>query len=310
MPIKYTSLTPELQKKIDLGEAAGPIGRGATEGPWYVDLNRRSSGDGLSWDEAYDTYALGIAAVNAAFAVSADRLWAKRGSLYCCSDGETEAITTLPRRCDMIGVGTDTGTFPKISGVHTVAAAPSGNGVRIINMGFVHTTGTAPIVTLPTGLHGFEMHHVRLYKAEGGTPTAGLQINTSRDFVLNDVHVYPDAAAVMCTIGLNIVGTTSGVGRAVIDNCLFVGTEGFNVADTSAYFEGAICKNTTIIAAALCVDDNSDSIAFINNFLITEAAGGSSDGSGVVDWNTELICGNQVHASNADAEIPALAALA
>ncbi len=307
--IKYRNLDSSLQTMVDQGRYAGAVERGANVDPWYVDLNRKSQGNGRSWDDAFNTYAAAFVAANAWFAVSNERAWAKRGTIYCCSDGETESITTLPRRCDVIGVGTDTGAFPKITGTHTVAAAPSGNGVRLINLGFIPGATTAPVLTLPSGLHGVELHHVRLYKNEGVTNTSGLTINTSRDWVLNDVHIYPDAAAAKNTIGLNISGTTSGHGRSLINNCLFVGTEAMNVVDTSAYFEGSICRDTIFIATALCVDDNSDAFAFINNYLITEAAGGSTDGSGVVDWNTELICGNQVHASDADAQIPALDAL-
>lgn len=308
--IKYRNLDPSLQTMVDQGRYGGALERGANVDPWYVDLNRKSQGEGRSWDDAFNTYAAAIAAATAWFAVSNERAWAKRGTIYCCSDGETEAITTLPSRTDLVGVGTDTGAFPKVTGVHTVAAAPSGNGVRIINMGFIHSAGTAPILTLPSGLHGVELHHVHLYKGEGALPTAGLVVNTSRDWMLNDVNIYPDAGAAKCSIGLSIAGTTSGHGRAKILNSLIVGVEGIDVADTSAFFEGAICRDTIIIATALCVDDNSDAIAFIDNYLITAAAGGSSDGSGVVDWNVNLICGNKVHASNADGPIPALEALA
>jgi len=307
MPIAYDSLTPELQRLVDLGAGGGgALARGATEGPWYVDLNRRAAGDGLSWDEAYDTYAKGIAAATAHFALAANRAWAKRGTLYCCSDGETEAITTLPSRTDMIGVGTDTGTFPKVTGAHTVAAAPSGNGVRIINMGFVAGGTTAPILTIPTGTHGIELHHVRLYKAESSMPTSGLSLTTSRDQILNDVHIYQDSGAVKCTIGLSIGGTTSGLGRMQIINCLIMGTEGIDIADTSAYYEGAMCKDTVIIATALCIDDNSDAMAFINNRLITAAASGSAAGSGIVDWNAGLAAGNRAHSSDGDGPLPDL----
>lgn len=306
MPIKYTSLHEDLQAKIDLGAGGSAIGRGATEGPWYTDLNRRAAGDGTSWDEAYNTYAAGIAKANAVFGVSGDRLWAKRGTLYCCSDGETESIVTLPGRCDMIGIGTDTGTFPKVTGTHTVAAAPSGNGTRIINMGFIAGGTTAPILTIATGTHGLELHHVRLYKAEGSLPTSGLSLTTSRDQILNDVHIYPDAGAARCTIGLSIGGTTSGLGRMQIINCLIIGVEGIDIADTSAYHEGAMCKDSVIIATALCIDDNSDAMAFVGNRLITAANSGSATGSGIVDWNAALACDNYAVSGNADGPLPAL----
>lgn len=305
MPIQEYSLDPELLDKINMGASGGPIGRGATEGPWYVDLNRRAAGDGLSWDEAYDTYAKGIAAATAWFADGANRAWAKRGTLYCCSDGETESITTLPSRTDMIGVGTDTGTYPKVTGTHTVASAVSGNGVRIINMGFIPTS-TAPILTLPSGCHGIELHHVRLFPSESYTNSSGLKINTSRDWVLNDVHIYQDAGGVKSTIGLEVSGTTSGIGRAQMRNCLIIGVEGMDIADTSADYEGAMCKDSVFIATALCIDDNSDSMAFVGCRLITAANSGSATGSTIVDWNAALAVDNYAVSGNADGPLPAL----
>ena len=309
MAIKYRNLDPTLQLMVDQGRYGSALERGANVDPWYVDLNRKQQGGGRSWDDAFNTYAAAFVAANAWFGVSNNRAWAKRGTIYCCSDGETENITTLPRRTDVIGVGTDVGTFPKITGVHTVAAAPSGNGVRLINMGFVHSAGTAPILTLPASIHGIELHHIRLYKAEGAVPTAGLQMTTTRDFVLNDVSIFPDAGADLCTIGLSIAGTTSGVGRAEILNSFICGDEGFDVADTSATYEGAICKNTVFKATNLAVDENSDTIVFVDCRFVTAAAAGDANGVGIVDILPANMVACEAVSSDSWGPIPNLNAL-
>lgn len=275
---------------------------------FFVDANvLTSGGDGKSWDTAYKTIAAGLAAADADIGLSSNRAWARRNTVYYCGDSISETLVLAAEKTDLVGVGSDIGSTPKITGNFTIGTARS--SFRIINMAFNAVT-TAPIITFPSGMHGWELHHVKLFKTEGVLNSAQLLSTDCRDFVMRDTFIFEDAGAVKSTIGFNIAGTASGTGRSLIDNCYISGTEAFNVVDTSAYFEGAICRNSIFNATALCVDDNSDAWMFINNFLITEAAGGSSDGSGVVDWNTELICGNQVHASNADGEIPALAALA
>ena len=274
---------------------------------FYVDANVTGSGKGTSWDEAYKTVAEGLAAADTDIGNSNLRAWAKRNTVYYCGDAISETLTLASEKTDLIGVGSDVGAFPKLTGNFTIGTAVV--SFRIINMGFIPTT-TAPVITFPAGMHGWGLEHVHLYKAYGVTNSAMLLSTDCRDFVMRDSFIYGDAQAGKSTIGFNIAGTTSGVGRAKIERCYICGTEALNVEDTSSYFEGAICRDTIFNATALCVDDDSDSIMFINNYLITEASGGSSDGGGVVDWNTELICGNQVHAANADGEIPAIAALA
>ena len=274
---------------------------------FFVDANRANSGgDGKSWDTAYKTIAAGLAASHADISLSSNRAWAKRNTVYYCGDDISETLVLAAEKTDLIGVGSDVGSTPRVTGNFTIGTARL--SFRIINMAFNAVT-TAPIITFPSGMHGWELHHVKLYKVETVVNTAQLLSTDCRDFVMKDTFIFGDARAAKSTIGFNIAGTASGVGRSLIDRCYICGTEAFNVEDTSAYFEGAICRDTIFNATALCVDDDSDAWMFINNYLITEAAGGSTNGSGVVDWNTELICGNRVHASDADAEIPALDAL-
>ena len=272
---------------------------------FYVDANVSTTGrSGKTWDDAFATIAEGLAAAHTD--IGKNRAWAKRNTVYYVGDSISEALVLAAEKTDLIGVGSDVGSTPKLSGSFTIGTARQ--SFRIINMGFIPTS-TAPVVTFPAGMHGWEMHHVTLWKSESYASSAGLLSTDSRDWVMKDCRIVPDAGGAKHTIGVNLAGTSSGQGRCLMENCLIVGVEGINVVDTSQAFEGGWIKNNTIIATNLCVDDNSSGLLFTNNNLITAAAGGSTDGSGVVDWNTEMICNNRVHASDADAEIPALDAL-
>jgi len=270
---------------------------------YFVDLNAKVSEDGLSWDTPVTTVAAALALSDASIGLSSNRWWARRNRVFVCGDGIAETLVLAAEKTDLIGVGYDISPFPKITGNFTVGTAV--NGFRMFNIGFIPTT-TDPIITYPSGMHGWEMYNVHLYKVESVLNSAGLQVTDSRDWVMQDVYIYPDAGAALNTIGFNVAGTTAGMGRAKIFDSLICGVEGINVVDTSAYFEGAICKNSVIIATNLCIDDNSDTIAFINNRLITAAASGSAAGSGIVDWNAALAAENWAHSSDGDGPLPDL----
>jgi len=271
---------------------------------FFMDLNVANSGDGKSWDEAVSTVAAALALADTDIGNSAIRAWARRNTVYACGDGIAEALVLASEKTDLIGVGTDVGSFPKITGNFTIGTAV--NGFRIFNMGFVPTT-TAPCITFPAGMHGWELHGVTIYKVEGLVNTSGIQAITSRDWVMNGVRICPDAGGAYNTIAFTLTTNTAGIGRSIIDNCLFVGTEAFDVAD-GGYFEGSICKNSTFIATALCIDDNSDSIAFVDNNLITAATITTKAGAGVVDWNAVLAAGNYATGADTNGPLPDLAA--
>ena len=278
------------------------MSRGANGNIFYVDLNMSTTGlDGRCWASAFDTIAAGLAASDTD--VAANRNWARRNTVYVNCDGESETLVLAAEKTDLVGVGYDVGSFPRLTGNFTIGTAVS--GFRIFNFGFVPTT-TAPIITFPSGMHGWELHDVHLYKVDGLLNSASILSTDSRDFVMDHVYLYPSIAAEYNTLGLSIAGTTAGMGRAKILDCLICGVEAFDVADTSAYFEGAICKNTVFMATNLCIDDDSDTMAFIGCRLITAAVSGSAAGSGIVDWNAALCAGNWAHSADGDGPLPDL----
>jgi len=272
---------------------------------YFVDLNVKDEeqGDGTSWDEAKNTIAAAITLADTSIGFSPNRWWARRNRIFVVGDGITESLTVAPEKTDIIGLGYDIVPFPRITGVHTIATAVQ--GFRIFNMGFLPSSTTIPI-SYPSGMHGWELHNVHIYKSDSYLAAAGLQSTDSRDFVMNEVYIYPAIDASMNTIGFNVAGTTNGMGRARILNSYICGVEAFNVVDTSAYYEGAICKNTVFRATNLCIDDNSDTMAFIDCRLITAANSGNGAGSGIVDWNAALACGNEATSGDHNGPLPVL----
>jgi len=262
---------------------------------YFCDANIGSAGDGSSWDEAFSTLTSAMAASQAQITLSANRAWAKRNTIYYVGDWITETLTTAAQQTDIIGVGADTGSTPRLLTNWTIATARS--SFRIINL-LIVPQATDPGITFPAAMHGWELHNVTILKHTSYTNTAQLLSTDSRDFVMTRVRILPDNAGALSTIGFNIGGTTNGVGRAYAFRCEIHGIEAFNVVDTSAYYEGAVFEDCLFKATNLCIDENSDSIAFKNCRLHTAANSGSGAGSTIVDWNAALCCGNE--ATSAD----------
>jgi len=270
---------------------------------YFADANIRASGDGSTWDEAFSTITAALAASQANITLSANRAWAKRNTIFYCGDYITETLTTAAQQTDVIGVGSDTGSTPRLVTNWTIATARS--SFRIINIGIL-PAGTSPGITFPSGMHGWELHYVTIQKHTSYTNTAQLLSTDSRDFIMKRVRIIPDNAGALSTIGFNIAGTTAGVGRAYAFGCEIHGTEAFNVVSTSANYEGAVFEDCLFKATNLCIDENSDSIAFKNCRLITAANSGSGAGSTIVDWNAALCCGNEATSADHNGPLPVL----
>ena len=280
--------------------------RGANGRIFYVDINMATAGlDGLSWASAFDTVAAGLAAADTWIGTSGNRAWAKRCTVFVCADGETEALTAGAEKTDLVGVGYDIGAFPKLTCNFTIGSAV--NGFRIFNLGLIAAT-TAPFITVPSGMHGFECHGVHCYPTETVVPTAGIQITNSRDSIFDGVHIYKNPSDGRCTVGLYAVGTD--VGRMLIKNSYIEGVEAFDVNSNVATADCARAINTIFRATNLCVDDNSALFEFINCRFITDSASGDVNGNTIVDWNAALATGCQAVSSDSNGPIPNVTALA
>lgn len=281
-----------------IGSQCDPSGK-----VYFVDANKSPAGDGSSWDEAFNTIAVGLAAADAQIGLSVNRAWARRNTVFYCGDYIEEALVLAAEKTDLIGVGSDVGSMPRIVGNFTIGTAVV--SFRIINMGFMPTS-TDPVITFPAGMHGWETHHVICYKSGTYLNSAGILSTSCADFRMVDTRILADSAGAVNTLGLSIAGATAAHNNALIDGCQIFGVEGIDVAATSGHIVGAVCKNSYIKSTNLIIDDNSDSWSFINNFLISAANSGNAAGLTIVDWNAALACGNTVLSGDHYGPLPIL----
>ena len=126
---------------------------------FYVDVNAGSdSSDGKSWGRPFKTLTVAIAASNANIASGA-KGWAARNRIYFKGDNNEahkETLTTLPSKCDVIGVGSyDHKPYPVLIGNHVIGAGAY-MGTRFINVGFRKLAAGGAIFTVPTTTSGLK----------------------------------------------------------------------------------------------------------------------------------------------------------
>jgi hypothetical protein len=278
----------------------GPNPSGAQD--YFVDLNTaNSTADGLSWDTAFDTIAEAITASNASIGLASNRWWARRNRIFVCGDGITESLTVLPEKCDIIGVGSDLYSFPRIIGVHTIAVAKV--ACRFINIGF-QATGTGDLFVAPAGCHGLS------FLGCVATPaTAG---NTKAFEITDCAHVRFDgtrilsgagvAATGLFALGIGIEGTAS-IHDFQMENCRIIATAGLAIA--AGDLNGSWVSDNYIraLGSGKAVVDSSNEVAFVNNRIITAINDLAVANS--VTWNAALAVNNIINTAQApSAEIP------
>ncbi len=231
---------------------------------YFVDLNVQTSGDGLGWDTAMALLSEAITASNVSIALTENRWWARRNRIFVQGDGITEDLTVLPEKTDIIGVGTDLHSFPRVNGNHTIAALAV--GVRFINMGFV-AAGTGDLFVIPANSHGLQFISCRFEPQT--TSTKALEITSSAlvrivdcDFGLNSGNM--SSIFALC---VSMEGTTGH--NFLIKDCRMTGTAGIKVA-TAYNGHGSVIDGNVIRATALAIDDDSAKVQVTNNRWMTD----------------------------------------
>jgi len=272
---------------------------------YFVDLNISTSGDGLSWSTAFSTIAAAITASNTSIGLTANRWWARRNRIFVLGDGITESLTVLPEKCDIIGLGSDLYPFPRVIGTHTIAVAKV--SCRFINMGF-QATGTGDLFVIPAGCHGLQFLDCTFTAATAGN-TKCLEITDSAHVLINGCKIITPAGAVTTSIfavGIAIEGTAAIHDFEASDNFIFA-TAPIEVANGT--LNGSlIARNTLKAVGGLCINDDSDDVACVDNRLISSNAALAE--ASFCDWNS-LLAVNNIGTSNTarNAPIPAVVVL-
>lgn len=264
---------------------------------YFVEGNAGDDGnDGKSWDKAFKTLAVAMAASHANIAAS-NKGWAARNTIFCKGDYLDEDLTKLAQKTDIIGVGScDDQPRCRLIGTHVIPSTTAYMGCRFFNMEFRDDGATANFTI--TTQSGIEFHNCVFECA--GSGTIGIFITTCPRLVIDNCFFQADSQGTKYSIAAIQVAGSPQVGLK-ISNSSIVGAIGIDIDSTD--MQNGYIFNNQIISTTLCIDDESDDAVIMGNRMVTDAAKGTLEN--VIDYNAALAVDNILTGSDGTIHCPA-----
>lgn len=254
-------------------DAAGELATSGYYKTYYVDTNAGlDTYDGSSWDKAYKTLAVALAASHASIAASS-KGWAARNRIFFKGDqtgaSEGETLTKFAQKTDVIGVGSaDWRSKPRLQGNHTVGATISYMGCRFINMEFGGPTAIGGDIFTITGQHGIQFIGCSFRGNSTTAATAAIIATACVDLKIINCDFTGAFSDAVIELG---AGQADGF---VVENCFIQGAnEGIDIPATVTYAANkvGIIKDCVISSTLQCIKDALGTTFIINNRLRTAA---------------------------------------
>lgn len=231
---------------------------------YYVDGNKSTAGDGLSWKGAFTTLTAALAASHADIGVSAKRNWAGRNTIFCKGDTLTEDLTALAQKTDIIGVGNNNPyNMCALLGNHDIASTTAYPSCRFYNMQFYGDE--AAEVWDVDGQGGLEFHGC-LFQANG-TATVGLEASECTKLKINGCEFSSADGIDFSSSAIEIPDDTTSPPNVHITNNL-IRSDGIGINWDETAVIGGLIQGNTIRSGGMCIDDEGDDVWVINNNLV------------------------------------------
>jgi len=239
---------------------------------YYCNANQGSDDeDGRSWDTATKTLAQAMLLTHTYIGSRGHAT--ERCIIYYTNDGEAENLTTMARKTDIIGVGSDNADKrARIVGHHIIPSTTDYAGCRFYNICFqaASADGVNELFHIDTQA-GLEFHNCSF---EGGSSAATdlLKFEECQGFVVDDCVFYG-----YCSIAaINVMDDTDDLYKCMITNnrIIGVGTAGGGTTGIGIFWEQDVSYNcwitdNYIFANGMPIDDDGDDVFIVNNILIT-----------------------------------------
>jgi hypothetical protein len=272
---------------------------------YFVDVNAGAdTNDGLSWETAYKTLAVALAASHADIAANSTG-WANRNRIFYKGDNNevtAETLVKLADKTDIIGVGSyDHRPFPVLIGNHVIAG--SYMGCRFINMGFKSLAAGGVIMTLVTAQSGIEFIGCEFDGSTATPATIGLLATAVEKLKVSGCRFIGKFSTTAIDIG---AGESNGL--MIENNIIQSGAIGIRISSTftCSVRDAWIIKNLFDVTT-LVVDENSDKVIIGGNRGVTAAA---QTLALIFDYNSALACDNIITSATVTSVYPALGAIA
>ena len=240
---------------------------------YYVDGNKSTAGNGLSWKGAFNTLSAALAASHANIAVSSRRAWATRNTIFVIGDFITEDLTKLAQKTDVIGLGS-TNQYKKagILGDHVIEAQTTAHymGCRLINMHF-RGDGGGILFDIPINQNGIEF--IGCEFQQNGGETIGLRLGGCHDTKIIDCVFRPNTSGLgFSTAAIQVLNGAGGVTNVNIDgNQIESSAVGIDWNETSN-INCWISDNRFFVTTMFIDTDDATEVMVINNTGVTLAA--------------------------------------
>jgi len=275
---------------------------------YFVENNAGYDGnDGKSWNKAFKTLAVALAASHANIAAS-NKGYAARNTIFCKGDAIVENLTKFAQKTDVIGVGScDDYPTCRIYGQHVLEAQTSADymGCHFYNLEF-KPNAAGIVMTIPANQNGIEFHNCLFTSQEPdgfAIATHAIKATSSYRLKIINCKFKPDSVGAMfSTEAIWILGTTVG-GLEIIGNQIF-GAIGIDCDSTNA--QNGIVMNNLIRCTTLAIDDTSQDLLFIDNRIITTMANDVTPQE-VCNVNVKFAVGNLITGDTSTVAYPFIA---
>lgn len=281
----------EAHRKSNAGTYIGRFANLVSTGvDYFVEANiGDDDNDGLSWDTAFKTLTVAFVASDVSIALDSGIGYASRNKIYYRGDNNeaaAETLTTLPNKCDVIGVGSyDHKTHPWLIGNHVIDGETY-MGTRFFNVGFRSPAAGGVIFTAPGTVSGLKFIGCQFDGDSTIVATIGLLATSVESLEVIGCEFKGKFSTTAISIATGV-----GLAMHIWDNFIESGAVGvlINAGYTCAAAVGSILRNTFMCTTFL-MDDNSNKVQFGNNSGSTE-----SDGKllSCLDYNADLAFSNK-----------------
>jgi hypothetical protein len=273
---------------------------------YYVDVNAGSdSNDGLSWEKAKKTLASAITASNLTITTSPygiGRGWAARNTIFYKGDNAeaaAETLTTLPSKCDVVGVGSyDHRPMPFLIGNHVIGAGAY-MGTRFFNMGFMSPAAGGVIFTVPTTTSGLAFYGCHFDGRSTTAATKAILATAVEQLTIKDCRFYGKFSTTTIDLGTGSTRALLIEGNKIESGAIGITTHA-SLTCTDAV--GMILNNVFDVVT-LFIDENSDKLIIGGNRGRTQADGTVA---ATIDYNAAMAYDNIFTHSAGTSIYPAL----
>jgi hypothetical protein len=237
---------------------------------YFVDANKSdNSGDGSTWATAYKYLATALAASHAKMALTADRNWAGRNTIYVKGDSLDEDLTKLAQKTDVIGVGScNQHPRPRLEGTHVIEAQATTDymGCRFFNIEFYASTA-GKIITIPANQNGIIFQNC-VFNGNS-IATHGIQLTSSHDTEINNCR-FVNGFTTAC-----IYVPAGAITNFFVRDCIIQGAGiGIDFDCTTTQAVDCWFIDNLIHTVGVPIDSESDtaflSVAVVGNRMITD----------------------------------------